>query len=32
LAEQAMLGTVDLNTALRQSEETAMIRLDEWKR
>jgi hypothetical protein len=32
LAEQAMLGTLDLNTALRQAEETSMIRLDEWKR
>lgn len=31
-AEQAMLGTIDLNTALRQSEETAAMRLNEWKR
>lgn len=31
-ADQAMLGTVDLNTALRKSEESAMIKLEEWKR
>lgn len=31
-AEQAMLGTTDLNTALRQAEETAIKQLDAWKR
>ncbi|WP_158606993.1 ABC transporter substrate-binding protein [Paenibacillus ginsengarvi] len=31
-AEQAMLGTLDVNTALRQAEESTVVKLDEWKR
>lgn len=30
-AEQVMLGTSDLNTALRQAEESTLMKLDEWR-